>query len=635
MKTLLGFDTRNKRGSASMTLAFLVIIAITASMYSPLANAQMDMPTTNVKVRIKVFLEGSLIGGSISEPPDISIEMWESGDVDTDDMVHEGRRITLFADIIGGDGNYRYEWTQTQGKSLTLSSSDTALSRFTVPADYITSTISTSTDIVIQLTLRYGSGFNLASMLDKTITVIKVDNETPRLDSELTVNGLALSFDDTRITDSDGNGTLAYQWQRRDINTDSWMDIDFATTAGYTVPQTDSDDSLYRLRVTYTDAQGYGGTKNVTAIGFRKDVDVDDNRLVEIYYLEHLNAIRYALDGSGYKANAEATNNITGCPVDGCNGFELMRDLDYKDDNSYHTAINKATWTTGAGWQPIGDSSDAFNVGFYGNGYTISNLFINSSETSVIGLFGYTGSEAEIVNLGLPNIDITASTSYVGGLAGRNSGTVTNSHATGFISGTSSRVGGLLGRNVGTVTGSYAMVSVSGTSRIGGLVGRNAGTVMDSYAMGSVMGSERLGGLVGHHDTGTITNSYATGVVIGDRNIGGLIGRHNTGTIANSYWDINTSGITTGVDGIGKTKIELQSPTAPGSTANEVYHSWSTNDWDFGTSIQYPVLKYAGSDILLSDQGVGLRDLEVVDTQCEIEPNFQSINHSLCDRFPC
>ena len=34
------------------------------------------------------------------------------------------------------------------------------------------------------------------------------------LDAGLTVNGLTLSFDDTRITDADGNGTAsAYQWQ--------------------------------------------------------------------------------------------------------------------------------------------------------------------------------------------------------------------------------------------------------------------------------------------------------------------------------------------------------------------------------------------------------------------------------------
>ena len=76
---------------------------------------------------------------------------------------------------------------------------------------------------------------------------------------------------------------------------DSWTDINMATTSGYMVKEDDPDDRLYRVRVTYTDAQGYDATENVVAIGFRKDVDIDDDGLIEVYYLEHLDAIRYAL----------------------------------------------------------------------------------------------------------------------------------------------------------------------------------------------------------------------------------------------------------------------------------------------------------------------------------------------------
>ena len=260
-------------------------------------------------------------------------------------------------------------------------------------------------------------------------------------------------------------------------------------------------------------------------------------------------------------------------------------------------------------------------------------------------------SRAEIANLGLLNIDITASSSFVGGLVGWNESTMMNTYATGSIIGTSSRVGGLVGRNAGTVMDSYAMVSVSGTSRAGGLVGRNYGMIMNSYATGSVVASARVGGLVGRntniiassyatgsvegtsqvgglvgrHDIGTITNnigtitnSYATGVVIGDSNEGGLVGRSDTGATTNSYWDINTSEITISAGGTSRPTVELQSPTA----ATGIYSSWSSDNWDFGTSLQYPILKHTDSNTLLPRQGIGLRDLEVLTSNTGLSPIF-------------
>ena len=37
---------------------------------------------------------------------------------------------------------------------------------------------------------------------------------------------------------------------------------------------------------------------------------------------------------------------------------------------------SRITWTTGEGWQPIGDFFNAFTGQFEGNGFTISNLTI-------------------------------------------------------------------------------------------------------------------------------------------------------------------------------------------------------------------------------------------------------------------
>ena len=77
------------------------------------------------------------------------IMVHEQGEKDADNIVDEGSTVTL---NILGVGNYSYEWAQTQGKQLMLSSTATASPSFTIPADYIESATSTSTDIVVQLT---------------------------------------------------------------------------------------------------------------------------------------------------------------------------------------------------------------------------------------------------------------------------------------------------------------------------------------------------------------------------------------------------------------------------------------------------------------------------------------------------
>ena len=65
--------------------------------------------------------------------------------------------------------------------------------------------------------------------------------------------------------------------------------------------------------------------------------------------------------------------------------------------------------------------------------------------------------------------------------------------------------------------------SVSGRSAVGGLIGRNLGTIIDaSYATGEASGRSAVGGLIGYEDGNTIRASYATGRVSGETSVGGL-----------------------------------------------------------------------------------------------------------------
>ena len=328
------------------------------------------------------------------------------------------------------------------------------------------------------------------------------------------------------------------------------------------------------------------------------DIDKDGDGLIEICDLEGLDAMRHVLDGSSYQVDATATTSTVGCPSNGCRGYELTRSLDFMDDDSYRRATNRITWTTGSGWEPIGTLSRAFETTFEGNGHTISNLMIDRIGTDRIGLFGRTGTNAKIANLGLLGVDIKGQTS-TGGLTGSNDGSsITNSYATGAVSGSGTNRGGLAGNNTGTITNSYAMVSVSGSgTNRGGLVGVNTrGTIRNSYATGTVSGSgSNVGGLVGRNSAGMIANNYATGTVSGSgSNVGGLVGWHSTGRVNHSYWQsgsANSGGF--GVDAnTKKTAMELTSPIKPGTTSTDVYYNWSTDDWDFGTPNQFPALKY-------------------------------------------
>ncbi len=61
------------------------------------------------------------------------------------------------------------------------------------------------------------------------------------------------------------------------------------------------------------------------------------------------------------------------------------------------------TAATCRGFEPIGNSGKKFTGRFDGDGHKITNLYINRSSTYNIGLFGYTGTSAEIVNIGVTN----------------------------------------------------------------------------------------------------------------------------------------------------------------------------------------------------------------------------------------
>ena len=175
-------------------------------------------------------------------------------------------------------------------------------------------------------------------------------------------------------------------------------------------------------------------------------------------------------------------------------------DLDAIRDNLYghYVLMNHLDSTTagyeelagpiaddGKGWQPIGTCSLNPSTSFFGSldgqGYDISDLFINRTGENWIGLFGNVAEGGVIHDVRVVNATVDGAT-YVGGLTGGNKGTMSHSHFSGALTGKGS-VGGIVGRNSGIIVDSHftGHITCSGTY-VGGIVGENpGGTVHNSH----------------------------------------------------------------------------------------------------------------------------------------------------------
>ena len=322
-----------------------------------------------------------------------------------------------------------------------------------------------------------------------------------------------------------------------------------------------------------------------------------------------------AINGQAYTLIRDITQ-LQNLPMTGY--FALANDID---------ASATAGWNAGAGFAPIGTAASNFSGTLDGLNHTVTGLTINRGGQSEVGLFALLqgqisnmrlvgGSIAGSTNVGaltgihwgtITNVSSSASVSgvtYVGGLVGITSGaTITRSSSTGNVTGSAFYVGGLVGRHSGLISESYATGAVTGTTGIGGLVGSNRGMIEQSYAAGAVTSTaDDVGGFVGESNLGLISDSYATGSVTGGAgasNVGGFIGSlwggglHRTystgsvtgttsvggyagnidgGSVINSYWNTQTSGRTNS-NGTG-------AATAQGLTTALMRNQGSFAGWD-------------------------------------------------------
>jgi hypothetical protein len=282
-------------------------------------------------------------------------------------------------------------------------------------------------------------------------------------------------------------------------------------------------------------------------------------------------------------------NAIGAEPNDWSKHFKLMADLnllafDGKDSRPAFNVIGDARLSSVSPNNPNGPPGfvgTPFTGIFNGDGHTISHLTIMGG--SYLGLFGGLHYGAEIKNLGVVDVNITASGNYVGGLVGLNyGGTVIQCHASGMVRGFIN-VGGLIGHELGgSVTRCHSAGAVTGDMGIGGLIGWGfSGSVAHSYSTGAVSGRQSVGGLAGTN-SGTVNHCYSTGAVISTgQDVGGLVGSGG-GAATGCFWDTKTSGQAESAGGTGKTTAEMQTATTfleagwdfVGETANGTEDIW-------------------------------------------------------------
>ena len=244
-------------------------------------------------------------------------------------------------------------------------------------------------------------------------------------------------------------------------------------------------------------------------------------------------------------------------------------------------------YNNGKGWIPIGyftiegkdfenidintltnvvnENDRPFRGSLYGNGKTISGLYINNSDLLTAGLFGFVFNGGSVYNLGVTELNISGGTYAVGGITGilcssndifgGSMANIGSCYVSGNITSTEgiasliSGVGGIAGVAFGlmkeiTISKSYSTTTIEGNGTVGGVVGAALSliesplgngfiTIENCYSSGNISGNISIGGIVGIISTVpglnmgsvVVNRCYATGSVSGISYVGGLAGR--------------------------------------------------------------------------------------------------------------
>ena len=303
---------------------------------------------------------------------------------------------------------------------------------------------------------------------------------------------------------------------------DSEIAVQANDSAGKTEQQSTDEEECKHEGVEITfNSNGFGNCPKCNATVYQPAVettdkyDIDDDSMKEnVYEISNAGQLYWfaglvngTLDGvkQNTLANAILTANIT-----------VNENL--LDSLQYDTAGNVSNGSDFITWIPIadcmGNRTTQYSGTFDGNNKTVSGLYFNGDSTC-IGLFGSSESDGNIKNVGVVDSYFKGN-DFVGGVCGRNDGTITNCYNAGNLTAieSSAAIGGICGyNNGGTVTNCYNTGTVTATgsvASVGGVCGCSIAPISNCYNIGTVTAtssSADISGICGYN-YGPIKNCY-------------------------------------------------------------------------------------------------------------------------------
>ena len=292
-------------------------------------------------------------------------------------------------------------------------------------------------------------------------------------------------------------------------------------SAGKTEQQSTEEEECKHEGVEITfNSNGFGNCPKCNAIVYQPAVettdkyDIDDDSMKETVY-EISNAgqlywfaglVNGTLDGvkQNTLANAILMKDITV-------NDNLLDSLQYDAEGNVSNGSDFITWT------PIADCMEdhitLYSGTFDGNNKTVSGLYFNDNSTR-IGLLGSSEADGNIKNVGVVDSYFKGN-DFVGGVCGRNDGTITNCYNAGNLTAieSSATIGGICGYNSGTVTNCYNTGTVTATGQVasvGGVCGCSTAPISNCYNIGTVTAtssSTDISDICGYN-FGPVTNCY-------------------------------------------------------------------------------------------------------------------------------
>lgn len=224
-----------------------------------------------------------------------------------------------------------------------------------------------------------------------------------------------------------------------------------------------------------------------------------------------------------------AYQTISNSAISGFQGKTVLLANDINLDDGTVSGYNNTVNSTNS-WIPIGLVSYGFKGTFDGQGYSISNLKINTS-SGYQGLFGAADVGAVIKNVGISSGSVESGGYAAGIVAIGGFASIINCYNNASIKG--KWVGGITGMSYNLISSCYNTGTIESTDEastiIAGIVGylglgNTSGSAVNCYNAGLVSGSSIVGGIAGYGDyIRSMLNCYNTGTIAGI-NSGGILG---------------------------------------------------------------------------------------------------------------